>query len=61
MAKFSKFEEIEAWKRARELSLLIYKETYTNNGTISSSGGLSGDGSTTVKGGDGAITIAKVL
>ena len=29
MAKFKKFEDIEAWKKARLLSNLIYKETNT--------------------------------
>jgi len=30
MAKFKKFEEIEAWKKARELCNCIYKETNIN-------------------------------
>ncbi len=31
MAKFKKFEEIECWSKARELSILIYKETSNSN------------------------------
>lgn len=31
MAKFSKFEEIQAWQKANEVTLLIYKLTQDNN------------------------------
>lgn len=31
MAKFNKFEEIQAWQKARDVTLLIYKTTITEN------------------------------
>ncbi len=31
MAKFSKFEEIQAWQKARDVTLLIYKITAEGN------------------------------
>lgn len=31
MAKFNKFEEIQAWQKAREVTLLIYKITANEN------------------------------
>lgn len=38
MAKFSKFEEIQAWQKARDVTLLIYK--ITRNGNFSKDFGL---------------------
>ena len=31
MAKFNKFEEIQAWQKAHEVTLLVYKITSNNN------------------------------
>ncbi len=38
MAKFNKFEEIQAWRKAREVTLLVYK--ITSNEAFSKDFGL---------------------